>query len=67
MYLIINNERKTFTEEALMLGVLLSKLGMENMSVAVAVNGKLVPEVERKTTQLCDGDNILLITAAYGG
>ncbi len=67
MYLIINSEKKEFAEDTLMLGALLSKLGMENKSVAVAVNGRLVPELERITTQLYDGDNILLITAAYGG
>lgn len=67
MYLVINSERKEFFDEYLTAETLLSKLGMENKSVAIAVNGKIVPELERKTTPLHDGDNILVIAAAYGG
>ena len=35
--------------------------------IATAVNGSVIPAGERATTQLNDGDSIVIIKAFYGG
>lgn len=35
--------------------------------IATAVNGTVVPQADRESTYLSDGDNILIIKAFYGG
>ena len=36
-------------------------------NVAVAVSGKMVPRPNWQSTELHDGDNIIIIKASYGG
>ncbi len=42
-------------------------LGDDVAGVAVAVNGKFVKKEERESTVLKNGDNVIIIKAAYGG
>ena len=46
---------------------LVAAQGGENAHVAVAVNGKVVPRREWEHTQLCDGDDVLVVRPVAGG
>lgn len=35
--------------------------------IATALNGKVIPALLRSKTHLCEGDNIVIIKAFYGG
>lgn len=42
-------------------------VGAASVGVAVAVNGKIVKKSEWSNTPLKDGDDVVVIRAAYGG
>lgn len=46
---------------------LVAKLNIPSAGTAIAVNGKLVQQVMWAETKLRHGDDILIISAAYGG
>lgn len=46
---------------------LVARLNIPSAGTAVAVNGKLVPQLMWPETKLRHGDDILIISAAYGG
>ncbi len=45
--------------------ILLKK--METGGIAVAINEVVIPRAEWKTTEISEGDNIIIITATAGG
>ncbi len=45
----------------------ITERGAALTNVAVAVGGKMVPRTEWQSTELHDGDNIIVIKASYGG
>ena len=45
----------------------ITERGAALTNVAVAVGGKMVPHTEWQSTELHDGDNIIVIKASYGG
>lgn len=46
---------------------LLASMRIPAGGTAVAVNNRLVPATDRDTKMLSDGDNVVIIGAAYGG
>lgn len=45
----------------------ITERGAALTNVAVAVGGKMVTRTEWQSTELHDGDNIIIIKASYGG
>lgn len=61
------NSNPVEVEESMTLARLLEKQGVQPTGIATAVNGAVVPASERSATVLSEGDDILVITAFYGG
>lgn len=66
MKITINSNPIEVPEKATV-AVALAAAGYDGKGVATAVNGEVVPAGERAEAVLKEGDNILLITAFYGG
>ena len=49
------------------LAELATEMGLPERGVAVAVDNKMVPRTEWTATSLCEGANIVIIKAAFGG
>lgn len=49
------------------LGEAMNLRGISPKGIATAVNGKVVPAAGRNAHKLCEGDNIVIIKAFYGG
>lgn len=64
MKIKINNEVRELAE-GISLASLLSDMPMEG--TATALNGQFVPKEARVSTILQDGDEVTIISAAYGG
>lgn len=66
MKVIFNSEEKDYTE-----GISVSELRkLENIpsgGVAVAVNGRIVRGADQESFILSEGDDVVIIGAAYGG
>ena len=63
MEIKVNNELLTVNEWATVADI----AGKDAAGVAVAVNGKIVRKPEWDSTTLNDGDDVVVIRAAYGG
>lgn len=63
MNITVNNLPQVVAEGA----TVTSLLPQEKTSVAVAVNGEIIPREEQSTHLLKEGDEVVLITAAFGG
>jgi sulfur carrier protein len=46
---------------------LLSTMDLPPRGIAVAVNGEVVPRASWATSELAEGDNVEVLTAAQGG
>lgn len=46
---------------------LLSTMDLPSRGIAVAVNGEVVPRAAWAASELADGDNVEVLTAAQGG
>lgn len=66
MKITINGREYTFAS-ALTVGELLPAIGTDDKGKAVAVNNRVVPRTSWGEHRLSDGDNVTIITAAYGG
>ena len=62
----IDGREYTFAS-ALTVGELLPAIGTDDKGKAVAVNNRVVPRTSWGEHRLSDGDNVTIITAAYGG
>lgn len=67
MLLIINSESKIFKEPELTVAQLAEMRGISTQGTAIALNNRLVRHQQWASTILKDGDEITIITAAYGG
>ncbi|QCX54025.1 sulfur carrier protein ThiS [Elizabethkingia sp. JS20170427COW] len=68
MELIINHQKKTYTEPSLTLEALLLLEAPSGLKgVAVALNNHVVPKNLWASTLLQNSDNILIISATQGG
>lgn len=66
MIVKVNNEI-CIVEEGILLSKLISDRCISDKGVAVAVNGKIVRRLSWEVTRLSDGDDIVVLNAAYGG
>ena len=64
---IIINDRTIEIIEASSLQEVLDAQNINQRGIATAVNGIVVPSTMRVKTILKEGDNIVIITAFYGG
>ncbi|MCM1291016.1 MAG: sulfur carrier protein ThiS [Prevotella sp.] len=67
MYISVNNEQVLLKEDRFTIKDLLTLRKIGEAGTAVAVNGKICKATNWDTTYLKDGDDVMLITAAYGG
>lgn len=66
MIIQINNNTKSLPDK-IFLSDLSELKDNDGNRIAVAVNGKLIKFEKWSATQLYDGDNVLIINAAFGG
>ncbi len=66
MEISVNDKKITVPEHTTLQGAL-NLAGINPEGVATALNGEVVPLVERDTTLLKEGDSILVIQPFYGG
>lgn len=67
MEIIVNNELKKLPEETRTVADLANLLNVKPQGTALAVNGALVMKSNWETHKLQPHDNVMIITAAYGG
>lgn len=67
MTITINGELITLKEEAMSVEQLLRLRKVPQGGTAVAVNGKICRAQNHPTCMLQDGDDVMIISAAYGG
>lgn len=67
MKLKINNTVKEFDAESLTVADLMESLGHSAEGTAVALGTEFVQRADYQSKQLHDGDELLIIGAAYGG
>jgi thiamine biosynthesis protein ThiS len=61
------NEKPLSVPEGTTLQGALNLAGISPEGIATALNGDVVPLVERDTTTLSEGDSVLVIQPFYGG
>lgn len=67
MTLTINGELITLKDETTTVEQLLHMRKVTPSGTAVAINGKICRVQNHSTTMLQDGDDVMIISAAYGG
>ncbi len=67
MMKVILNKRAVEVDLGTTVATLLSDHNIKPQGVATAVNGQVVPAKLRDVTTLNEGDNVVVITAFYGG
>lgn len=67
MTITINGELITLKEETMTVEQLLRLRKVPQSGTAVAVNGKICRAENHPTSMLKDGDDVMIISAAYGG
>jgi thiamine biosynthesis protein ThiS len=66
MEVLVNGEARDIPEGGSLLE-LLTQLGFVNRSLAIAVNGTVVPRSQQEERELSSGDQVELIQAVGGG
>lgn len=66
MKITLNSQEKELAAGTTLLQ-LIEQENMPTQNIAVAINNVIVPRTEHATRQLNEGDNIVIISAAYGG
>lgn len=67
MHIKINNERIIIPDEQLNVKELLTSRNYPEQGTAVALNGKLVTHNNWESTYIKENDDIVIISAAFGG
>ena len=67
MQLIVNQQPCEFSSDAVDVPTLLARRGVKGESVALAINGEVVPRRKWPTVTLADGDRIELVKVVAGG
>lgn len=67
MRIRINNEPVDISGENVNVNQLLAERGVSSQGTAVAVNGRLAPRNRWESLILKENDDIVIITAAFGG
>ncbi|MFR9651654.1 MAG: sulfur carrier protein ThiS [Rikenellaceae bacterium] len=55
------------TSGATTLAELLDQQSIETKGIAVAINRRVVPRAEWSVRVICEGDEIVIVSAVYGG
>lgn len=63
MKIKVNNEEREIAVDTNVSAI----VGSDTAGTAVAVNGRIVKKPDWETTMLHDGDDMVIIKAAYGG
>lgn len=67
MRLKINNEPVDISGDNINVNQLLAERGVSIQGTAVAINGRLAPRDRWETIRLNENDDIVIISAAFGG
>lgn len=67
MKIILNNQPVEIADQSINIQELLISKGMKTEGTAVSVNNRLVRHSDWGSCQIKDGDNIVIISAAFGG
>lgn len=67
MTIRLNNEKTRLPEEGMTVADLLEWKGIRINGTAVAVNGSLASRDKWNVTKLSDNDDVVVISAAFGG
>jgi sulfur carrier protein len=67
MQLMVNGEPRECPEDCSLEQLLIELKVPARKGVAVALNLQVIPQTERKTTQLREGDRVDVVTAVGGG
>ncbi len=67
MTITVNGQEQTFSESNTVLAVLTQLNQHDQGGIAIAVNDCVVPKSKWNTSQLSDGDKVLIIKASQGG
>lgn len=65
MEIIVNGKKANV--ESPTIGALVEELSISVQGVAIALNKRVVPRAEWNTASLKDNDNIVIVSAVYGG
>ncbi len=65
MEVVVNN-LSHIVESQTLLG-LINELQIESRGVAIAINGRVVPQLKWGEASLHDGDKIVVVSAVFGG
>ncbi len=63
---VVNGQPESFPADTT-LGAVVSRLRPSRTGIAVAIGDDVVPRAEWDSRQLCDGDEIEILTAVQGG
>lgn len=66
MNISVNNKPMTVDDHTTLQGAL-DLAGISPEGIATALNGTVVPMIDRDATELRDGDSVLVIEPFYGG
>lgn len=66
MHITVNGESRTLAQTC-SLTELLVQLQLGERRVAIELNGEIVPRSRHPTTQVADGDTLLIVQAIGGG
>ena len=67
MKIELNNEHISLPDNNMNVSDLIAWRGIQNAGVAVAINNKIISRKLWSDTLLHEGDQVVLIAAAYGG
>lgn len=67
MKILLNNIPVDLPVEVQTIADLTAWKEIKTVGTAVAVNGKVIPETQWESAQIKDADNIIVITATFGG
>lgn len=67
MHIRLNNEITVLPHESMTLREVLRWRNISENGTAVAVNGQLAPRSQWDVTYFCENDDVVIISAAYGG
>lgn len=67
MTIKLNNEIIKISEDSITISELILSKNIKSNGTAIAVNGKLIPRNSWNNHHIFEGDDIILISAAFGG
>ncbi len=65
MNIIVNNQSHNIKSQSLT--EMIEELSIETKGVAIALNNKVIPRAQWSETSLSDADNVVIVSAVFGG